>query len=118
MSAGGISVHAVDVARGRVAEGLLVRIERIAPDGARVPVAEGRIGPAGALDHPVARGAGVQAGEHEVLLHIGAWHAATGAGAPPFLDVVPFRFRVLDIAQHCHLPIKFTPFGFSIYRGA
>ena len=47
--AGGISVHAVDVARGRVAEGLAVRIERIAPDGARNLVAAGRISADGAL---------------------------------------------------------------------
>jgi 5-hydroxyisourate hydrolase len=116
--AGGISVHAVDVARGRVAEGLAVRIERIAPDGARSLVAEGRIGADGALHHPVTQGAGVEAGEHEVLLEVGAFLRATGSDAPPFLDVVPFRFRVFDVAQHYHLPIKFTPFGYSLYRGA
>lgn len=115
--AGGISVHAVDVARGRAAEGLLVQIDRLAPGGARRRIAEGRIGPQGALDHAVVRGEGVEAGEHEVLLHLGAFHAATGSTAPPFLDVVPFRFRVIEPAEHVHLPIKFTPFGFSIYRG-
>jgi 5-hydroxyisourate hydrolase len=116
--AGGISVHAVDVARGRVAEGLAVRIERIAPDGARVTVAEGRIGADGALHHAVAQGDGVEEGEHEVLLRIGDFHRATCCDAPPFLDVVPFRFRVFDRAQHYHLPIKFTPYGYSLYRGA
>jgi 5-hydroxyisourate hydrolase len=116
--AGGISVHAVDVARGRVAEGMRVEIHRLGPDGVRVPVAEGRIGPNGAMDHPVVGGAGVVEGEHEVMLHVGAFHAATGCDAPPFLDVVPFRFRVFDVAQHYHLPVKFTPFGFSLYRGA
>ncbi len=116
--AGGISVHAVDVARGRVAEGLAVRIQRLAAEGAPVLVAEGAIGADGLLHHPVARGEGVQEGEHEVLLEIGAWLAATGSDAPPFLGTVPFRFRVFDAAQHYHLPIKFTPFGFSLYRGA
>jgi len=112
--AGGISVHAVDVARGRTAAGLLVRIERIVPDGTRIPVAEGRIGPAGSLDHPVAGGAGVVAGTYEVLLHVGAFY-----GAPaPFLDVVPLRFVLHDAAEHVHLPLKFTPYGYSIYRGA
>ena len=118
MAACGISVHAVDVARGRVAEGLAVRIDRIAPDGARVTIAAGRIGANGLLAHPVAQGAGVEEGEHEVLLRIGDFLAATGSDAPPFLDVVPFRFRVFDRAQHYHLPIKFTPFGYSLYRGA
>lgn len=116
--AGGISVHAVDVARGRVAEGMAVRIDRLAPDGSRSTIAEGRIGADGLLDHPVARGAGVEPGEHEVLMEIGAFLAATGSDAPPFLGVVPFRFHVFDITQHYHLPIKFTPFGYSLYRGA
>lgn len=116
--AGGISVHAVDVARGRVAEGMEVRIERLAADGSRVTIAAGRIGANGMLDHPVVHGAGVEAGEHEVLLHVGAFLAATGSEAPPFLGIVPFRFRVFDVAQHYHLPIKFTPFGYSLYRGA
>jgi len=118
MAAGGISVHAVDVARGRVAEGLAIRIDRIAPDGSRVTIAEGRIGPNGMLDHPSAQGVGVEAGEHEVLMEIGAFHEATGATAPPFLGTVPFRFRIFDVAQHYHLPIKFTPFGLSVWRGA
>lgn len=116
--AGGISVHAVDVARGRVAQGLAVRIDRLAPNGARIPIADGRIGANGLLDHPVAQGAGVEAGEHEVSMEIGAFLAATGSDAPPFLGIVPFRFRVFDAAQHYHLPIKFTPFGYSLYRGA
>lgn len=116
--AGGISVHAVDVARGRVAEGMAVRIDRLAPDGSRRTIAEGRIGADGLLDYPVARGAGVEPGEHEVLMDIGAFLAATGSDAPPFLGTVPFRFRVFDTAQHYHLPIKFTPFGYSLYRGA
>jgi 5-hydroxyisourate hydrolase len=118
MLVGGISVHAVDVARGRVAEGLEVRIDRLLPDGRRVTIAEGRIGQDGMLHHPVAQGAGVEPGEHEVLLHIGAFHEATGEETPRFLDLVPFRFRVFDVAQHYHLPIKFTPFGYSLFRGA
>jgi 5-hydroxyisourate hydrolase len=116
--AGGISVHAVDVARGRVAQSMRVRIERIGQAGERVTIADGRIGADGMLDHPVARGEAVTAGEYEVLLHVGDFFADTGLAAPRFLDVVPFRFRVLDVAEHCHLPIKFTPFGFSLYRGA
>jgi 5-hydroxyisourate hydrolase len=116
--AGGISVHAIDVARGRIAEGLGVRIERIEPDGSRVLVAEAKIGPHGLLEHPVTAGVGVKPGVHEVLLDVGGFHAATGSPAPPFLGIVPFRFTIADVEPHYHLPIKFTPFGYSLYRGA
>jgi 5-hydroxyisourate hydrolase len=112
--AGGISVHAVDVASGRVARGLFVRLTRVEADGTQSTVAEGHIGQTGTLDHPVTTGEGVTEGTYELLLHIGDFFAQS----PRFLDIVPFRFRVFDAAQHYHLPIKFTPWGFSLYRGA
>ena len=62
--AGGISIHAVDVASGRPAQGLRVEIWRIDPDSLRI--ADGRLGANGVLDHPVAQGAGVTAGSFVV----------------------------------------------------
>ena len=119
MSAGGISIHAVDVAHGRPGTGMRVEIHRLLPDGERLVLADGVLGPDGALDHPVKTGEGVEAGVHEVLFHLGAFFAATAERPPPpFLEVVPFRFRVFDASLHYHLPIKFTPWGFSLYRGA
>src|SRR4051794_41904676 len=54
--AGGISIHAVDVASGRPAQGLRVEIWRVDPDSLRV--ADGRLGGNGVVDHPVAQGGG------------------------------------------------------------
>lgn len=138
--AGGISPHAVDVATGRPAAGMRVEIVRIgatgatgaagpmgatgdtnagrAGGGADETIADLTLGANGAADHPVVHGAGVAAGLHEVRFHVGAWLAAGGFEGPRFLDVVPFRFHVYDPAQHYHLPFKFTPFGFSLFRGS
>jgi 5-hydroxyisourate hydrolase len=30
---------------------------------------------------------------------------------------MPFRFGIADPAQHYHLPLKVTPWGFSLFRG-
>jgi 5-hydroxyisourate hydrolase len=108
----------VDVAHGRPGAGMRVEIHRIEADGSRQVIAEGRIGANGALDHPVTQGAAVEAGLHEVLFHLGDFYSRSENPPPPFLEVVPFRFRVFDPALHYHLPIKFTPWGFSLYRGA
>ena len=115
---GGISVHAVDVARGRPAQGMRVDIYALA--GMRKVIASGTLAPGGALDHPVAQGEGVTAGAYEVVFHVGDYLRATGAptSTPPFLDLVPFRFTVADAAQHYHLPFKFTPWGYSLFRGS
>ncbi|WP_262047670.1 hydroxyisourate hydrolase [Bradyrhizobium sp. Bra78] len=110
--AGGISIHAVDVASGRPAQGLRVEIWRIDPDSSRV--ADGRLGANGVLDHPIVQGAGVTAGEYEVLFHLGEFFG-DGDG---FLTVTPFRFRIKHVDGHFHLPLKFTRWGYSLFRGA
>ncbi|MDA9425004.1 MULTISPECIES: hydroxyisourate hydrolase [Bradyrhizobium] len=110
--AGGISIHAVDVASGRPAQGLRVEIWRIDPE--KVRVAEGRLGANGVLDHPIARGEHVSAGEYEVLFHLGEFFG----DRDDFLTVTPFRFRIKNADEHFHLPLKFTRWGYSLFRGA
>ncbi|MGY3448566.1 hydroxyisourate hydrolase [Bradyrhizobium sp. USDA 4353] len=112
--AGGISVHAVDVANGRPARGLGVAIWRVAPD--RTLLVEGTLGADGTLQAPVVKGDGVTVGEYEVLFHIGEFFGANAQ--TKFLTTVPFRFAIDKVEEHFHLPLKFTPWGYSIFRGA
>ncbi len=114
--AGGISVHAVDVTRGVPAQGMRVEVHALNPE--RRLVAEGRLAANGALDHAIAQGA--LAGRYEVVFHAGEYFrsASVPSSDPPFLDLVPFRFTIADPAQHYHLPLKITPWGFSLFRGS
>jgi 5-hydroxyisourate hydrolase len=113
----GISLHVVDVARGRTAAGMRVEVYCIAPVPRRV--AEGELRDDGTLGHPIVSET-LPAGTYEALFHVGAYFAgaALGLSDPPFLDVVPFRFNIADPARHYHLPMKVTPWGFSLWRGA
>ncbi|MFN7573088.1 MAG: hydroxyisourate hydrolase [Betaproteobacteria bacterium] len=114
---GGISLHAVDVAAGVPAQGMAVEV--FALTGGRRLLAQGRLGAGGALDHPVARGEGVAAGEYEAHFCIGDWLRAQGRLAgPAFLEVAVFRLTVLDPAEHYHLPLKFTAWGYALFRGS
>lgn len=116
--AGGISVHAIDVSRGVPARGLGVALYRIEAGG-RILVAEGRCGANGALEHPVAGGEGATAGLYEAVFAIGDYFRAEGIDVPDpaFLEAAPFRFGLAAPEQHYHLPLKFTPWGFSLFRG-
>ena len=116
--AGGISVHAVDVARGRPAQGMQVDIYAL--EAVRKMIASGKLAANGALEHPVVHGEGVKEGTYQVIFHVGDYLRATGAptSTPPFLDLVPFRFTIASAAEHYHLPFKFTPWGFSLFRGS
>ena len=74
----------------------------------------GRTSAQGTLDCP-----SPDIGTYEAIFHIGEWFRARGVPIPmpAFLEVVPFRFGVSDLAQHYHLPLKMTPWGFSLFRG-
>ena len=107
---GGISLHVFDVSRGVPADGL--RVEVKGPDGAGL--LDARTSAQGTLDCP-----SPTPGTYEAIFHIGEWFRARGVPVPTpaFLEVVPFRFGVSDLAQHYHLPLKMTPWGFSLFRG-
>jgi 5-hydroxyisourate hydrolase len=116
---GGISVHAVDVASGLPARGMRVELVRMHAPDQTFRVAEGTLTASGAWDHPVTRGEGVLVGTHEARFHVGEWlRGVHGTQERFFQEVAVFRFEVLDPAQHYHLPIKFTPWGFALFRGA
>jgi len=115
--AGGISIHAVDVSRGVPAAGLSLRLRRLDP-GAAV-IAEGACAANGHFVHPVAEGDGVLRGSYEVEFDVGAFFRESGVSIPdpPFLEVAVFRFGIDAVREHFHLPFKFTPWGFSLFRG-
>lgn len=115
--AGGISLHVVDTVRGLPAEGMRVELWSIGRSPKKL--AAGRLGANGTLDHPIVKGVGVKRGVYEARFYAGEFFARIGLRLPdhPFLGVVPFRFGVGRPEQHYHLPLKISPWGFSLYRG-
>lgn len=114
---GGISIHAVDVANGTPAVGLKVRLRRISPEP--TDIAEGACAPNGQLIDPVADGQGVLRGTYEVEFDVGDYYLQRGVALPDpsFVNVAVFRFGIDNVSEHFHLPFKFTPWGFSLFRG-
>jgi 5-hydroxyisourate hydrolase len=114
----GISIHVVDVARGLVAQGLVVRVERL--DGeSRTTIAQAPVGANGSVEALATRVDQFPAGVYEATFFVGDYHRQRGDALPsvPFLDVVPYRFGIADARQHYHLPFKLTAWGFSCFRG-
>jgi 5-hydroxyisourate hydrolase len=112
---GGISIHGVDVTRGLPAEGMKVEIFQM---GGAKAIASGNLSSQGTLDHPGIQ-TEVEAGVYEVVFYVGEFYRQLGYPLPdhPFLDIVPFRFGISDVKQHYHLPLKVSPWGFSLFRG-
>jgi 5-hydroxyisourate hydrolase len=99
---------------------MAVEVFRIDAADGRVRVGGGRVGDGGLVDDAaMGRGDGVRAGTHEVVLDAGAWFRAQGVdvGTPAFQERIVYRFELVDVAPHLHLPFKLSPWGVSVWRG-
>lgn len=117
LQAGGISIHAVDVARGIPASGLSVKLRRLDPEPA--DVARGVCAENGHFLDPVSNGAGVTRGMYEVRFGVGEYYRLSNLDIPDpsFVEEAVFQFGIDRLNEHFHLPFKFTPWGFSLFRG-
>ena len=115
--AGGISIHAVDIANGIPATGLDVRLWRLGDS--RTEMAAGKCTESGLFQHPVSKGVGVKRGLYEAEFDVGSYYRKNNVAVPDpsFLEVAVFRFGIDRVTEHFHLPFKFTPWGFSLFRG-
>lgn len=111
----GITTHVLDLALGRPAGGVTVRLERRAGVGwttlaERVTDADGRV------KDLVPAGAKLEAGIHRLTFATGVYQASHGTAT--FYPEVPVVFEIKDPGQHHHVPLLLGPFGYSTYRGS
>jgi 5-hydroxyisourate hydrolase len=109
-----ITTHVLDVSRGRPVRGIVVILERAGSPQSTVLArattdADGRVrafSPAPTLE----------AGVHRLTFEVGAYFAASSVEA--FYPRVVVEFELRDAAQHYHVPLLLSPFGYSTYRGS
>ena len=104
-----ITTHVLDTAAGRPGKGIAIDLERMA-DGTWQPVGSGVTDDDGRLRTLTPPGA-VEPGVYRIRF-------ATGAYQTGFFPVVEIQFTVIDGAQHYHVPLLLSPYGYSTYRGA
>jgi 5-hydroxyisourate hydrolase len=114
---GRLTTHVLDTACGKPAAGLTVELYRIGEPGKRLAVAATNAD--GRLDRPLLEGADLTQGVYELRFHAGDYlRRTTSLAEPPFLDVVPIRFGIAAPAEHYHVPLLLSPYGYSTYRGS
>lgn len=109
----GLTTHVLDLGGGRPAAGVVVKLERRAPDGAWKTLAERRTDDDGRVRD---FGVPLEAGAHRITFEVGAWYAARGESN--FHPEVPIVFEVRDPSEHHHVPLLLNRHGYSTYRGS
>ena len=116
--AGYLTTHVLDTARGCPAEGLRIELFRI--DGTtRTHLRTLETNEDGRTNEQILPNAEFSKGEYELVFHAGEY--LDSCGTPPenprFLNVIPLRFGMSE-AEHYHVPLLLSPFGYSTYRGS
>jgi 5-hydroxyisourate hydrolase len=113
----GLTTHILDTAAGRPAAGVAVRVSS-RRDGVVALLGETRTDADGRAR--LVEGDDLVVGGYRLEFGVADYFKASGAAVsdPPFLDVVVIDFAVADPAQHHHVPLLVSPFGYSTYRGS
>lgn len=119
MAPGRLTTHVLDTAKGRPAAGLRILLYRIDGQGHR-KIAEAVTNADGRTEAPMLAGAALTGGRYELVFCAGDYLRASGQAGEGvlFLDEIPIRFGIPDPAQHYHVPLLLSPFGYSTYRGS
>lgn len=111
-----ITTHVLDTSRGRPAAEVGVTLEVQSDAGDWRVVGRGATDADGRLRSLTGEGAALSGGVYRLTFETGDYFAAQAEETFYPLAVVVFRVR--DAAEHYHVPLLVSPFGYSTYRGS
>ena len=109
-----ITTHVLDTAIGKPGRAIDIELHRAEGAGWQ-PIGRGVTDDDGRLRTLTPQGP-VDPGTYRIRFHTGPYFAASGGAG--FFPVVEIQFTVADGAQHYHVPLLLSPYGYSTYRGS
>ena len=111
-----ISTHVLDTSLGLPASGVRIVLERIDDDGQPSTIAVGETDSDGRLRDLLDPSGALGEGHYRLTFETGRYFEGTHREA--FFPAVSVDFRMGSDAQHYHVPLLISPFGYSTYRGS
>jgi|ERR1041385_2918030 5-hydroxyisourate hydrolase len=111
----GITTHVLDTSRGRPAQGVPVTLEIEAEGGWKL-IGKGTTNADGRIADLVPSQVTIAAGMYRLVFDTGKYFS--NQQTESFYPQVTIIFRLADAAQHYHVPLLLSPFGYSTYRGS
>jgi 5-hydroxyisourate hydrolase len=109
-----ITTHVLDTTQGGPAAGLTV-ILHVRSSSEWTPICRGDTDGNGRLNlNPEGQVLGI--GTYRLTFDTGSYYRAQGT-IGPFFPEVAVTFTVDDEAEHYHVPLLLSPFGYTTYRG-
>ncbi len=111
-----LSTHVLDTALGAPAAGIHVTLSRVGTGGDTTAVSSGVTNDDGRVGS-LAPAAGVlDAGAYRLCFDVAPYFAV--ARRESFYNEICIEFVIAGDAQHYHVPLLLSPYGYSTYRGS
>ena len=110
-----ITTHVLDTARGCPAEGVGVTLEQRTSDGEWRKLGSETTGSDG-RSSGLSKSEKLERGDYRLIFDTAAYYRKRASET--FYPDVVITFRVDDPAQHYHVPLLLSPYGYSTYRGS
>ena len=117
---GFLTTHVLDTALGIPAEGMKIELFRISGE-TREKLCEQVTNNDGRTDTPILDKHAFVKGRYELHFHTGGYQRSSGQTDKPdeelFFNVITLNFAMSE-EDHYHVPLLFSPYSFSTYRGS
>lgn len=110
---GFLDVHVIDTTRGLPAWGLAVELHELRGDGTTWKRGQCVIDDRGLPEMPLLADCPIPLGQYEVRFLAGAYFAERRS----LFDIIPVRFAVAEPEGKYHIPLRLTPWSYTVYRG-
>ncbi len=116
---GKLSTHVLDTANGHPAKGMRIEFFRI-ENGEPVLLKDVTTNADGRTDELLLGADEMRKAHYELRFHSANYFQNLGIPVtdPPFLDIIPIRFAIFDVAEGYHVPLLVSPWAYSTYRGS
>jgi 5-hydroxyisourate hydrolase len=111
-----VSTHVLDVALGKPAQDLPVRLDRQGPGGEWVVLNSSRTDGDGRCADVLPESQVLRAGLYRLVFDTASYHG--GQNVAGLYPVVEITFQVREGESHFHIPLLLSPYGFTTYRGS
>ena len=110
-----ISTHILDTSRGRPAAGVNVSLEILNAGEGWSPLSQGVTDDDGRIKQFVLREPRPGPGTYRLVFSVAQYFASLNQ--PAFYPEVAVAFLIEAGAEHYHVPLLISPYGYSTYRG-
>lgn len=111
-----ITTHVLDISRGKPVHGIRVVLEMQTPSKEWKELAKGKTNADGRINDLLSEKSTLKRGVYRLTFDTTSYFRSIGAsGFYPHVSIV---FKIKRLAEHYHIPLLLSPYGYSTYRGS